>query len=257
MDCRQFDTLRDAFAAALEGKPLVVAVGEAHAQRGKEGILSSAKRFTEEVLPLFQGRASDLIVELMMPARLPDGGACVTTAVSVKEKQQAVTRQQQSTNQSEYVTMGNRARALGIIPDLLRPTCDDLAAIDRAGDDMIDVSLQTIKRLTAAKVIQQLERNEKTPADQDKMVITYGGALHNDLVPPAERAAWSFGPELSKRTGGRYVEIDLYVSDFIEDTETWKKLEWYPHWDKRKLGGKVTMFKPRDSDFVIITASQK
>jgi len=251
MGCAQYDAIEDAFKAALASKPLVVAIGESHAQKGKEGIASSAKRFTE-LMPFFNGKASDLIVELMMPARLPDGGACVQTAVAVKEKQKVVTGQQASSNQNEYVEMGNAARKQMIVPDLLRPTCDDLAAIDKAGDDMVAVSLQTIARLTKAKVGQLLDRNAKTPADADKIVITYGGALHNDVAPKKEFADFSFAADLIAKTGGRYVEIDLYVPEFIEDTDNWKKMEWYPHYDKAKLGNKVTVFHPREQSFVII-----
>lgn len=252
LGCTQYDSIEDAFAAALEGKPLVVAVGEAHAQKDKEGVASSAKRFTSSILPALAGRASDLVVELMTPARLPDGGACVETARAVKEKQKAVTSHQAGTNQNEYLAMGEAARRLGVVPDLLRPTCEDLAAIDRAGDDMVAVSLETIARLTREKVSRLLDRNARTPADQDKMIVTYGGALHNDVAPAPERARWSFGPELAKRTGGRYVEIDLFVPEYIEDTDTWKKLEWYPHYDRAKLGAKVTVFHPREGSFVIL-----
>jgi hypothetical protein len=253
MGCAQFDTAEQALEVALAGKPLVLAVGEAHAQKGKEGVASSTKRFTA-MLPTLKGRASDLLVELMMPAKLPDGGACVQVAQAVKEKQKAVTGQQASTNQNEYVTMGDAARKLGLIPDLLRPTCDDLAAIDKAGPDMVAVSLETIARLTRTKVQQLLDRNARTPADVDKLVVTYGGALHNDVVTTPERSKWVFGPDLSTYTKGRYVEVDLYVPEFIEDTDTWKKLEWYPHYDREKLGGRVTMFRPREGSFVIIFA---
>lgn len=253
MGCAQFDTPEQALEVVLASKPLVLAVGEAHAQKGKEGVASSTKRFTA-MLPALGGRASDLLVELMMPAKLPDGGACVQVAQAVKEKQKAVTAQQASTNQNEYVLMGDAARKLGVIPDLLRPTCDDLAAIDKAGPEMVAVSLETIARLTRAKVEQLLARNARAPADAEKMVVTYGGALHNDLVTTPERSRWVFGPDLSKVTKGRYVELDLYVPEFIEDTDTWKRLEWYPHYDRDKLGAKVTMFRPREGSFVIVFA---
>ena len=253
LGCAQFDTPEQALEAALASKPLVLAVGEAHAQKGKEGVASSAKRFTS-LLPALAPRASDLLVELMMPAKLPDGGACVQVAQAVKEKQKVVTGQQASTNQNEYVAMGDAARKAGVVPDLLRPTCEDLAAIDKTGPEMVSASLETIARLTRAKVEQLLARNARTPADADKMVITYGGALHNDAVTTPERAKWVFGPDLAKATGGRYVELDLYVPEFIEDTDTWRRQEWYAHYDRDKLGAKVTMFRPREGSYVVIFA---
>lgn len=245
LGCRLFDTPADAFRAVLESKPLVVAVGEAHAQKGTESIPSSAKRFTGELLPLLEGRASDLLVELMAP---PAG--CKKTTEEVKTKQKVVTEKQTDTAQSEYVIMGNEARKRGVIPDLLRPSCADLDAIDKAGEDAIGASLATIARLTRVKVGELLDRNDRAGAE--KIVATYGGAMHNDLAPAPERAAWSFGPELSARAKGRYVEIDLFVPEFIQDTDSWKKLPWYPHFDRDKHPEKTTLFNPRPGSYVLI-----
>lgn len=253
MGCMQYDTPEQALEVVLATRPLVLAVGEAHVQKGNEGVPSPTKRFSA-LLPALRGRASDLLVELMVPAKLPDGGACVQVAQAVREKQKVVTNAQAPTNQNEYVAMGEAARKLGIVPDGLRPTCDDLAAIDRAGPDMVAVSLETIARLTRAKVEQLLDRNSRTPADADKLIVTYGGALHNDLATTPERSKWVFGPDLLTYTKGRYVELDLYVPELILDNATWKKLNWYPHYDREKLGGKVTLLRPREGSFVLIFA---
>jgi len=251
IECGQFDTPEAALDAVLQDKPLVLGIGEAHAQKGAT-VASSAKRVTESFLPALKGKASDLLVELMNP---PQG--CNKTTADVKEKQKVVTEKQAPTDQNEYVAMGEAARKVGIVPDLLRPTCDDLAAIGDAGDGAVELSLRTIKRLTVVKVTELRQRDQKSPADAEKMVITYGGAIHNDIEPPPERAAWAFGPELSQATGGRYVELDVYVPEFIEDTDAWKKLEWYASWDKAKLGGKVTLYRLRPQSFVMIFALTK
>lgn len=245
LGCRLFDTPADAFRAILESKPLVIAIGEAHAQKGSEGIPSSAKRFTGELLPLLEGRASDLLVELMAP---PAG--CKKITEEVKTKQKVVTEKQTESAQSEYVIMGNEAKKRGVVPDLLRPSCADLDAIDKAGAEAIGASLATIARLTKTRIGELLDRNAKAGAE--KIVATYGGAMHNDLTPPPERAAWSFGPDLSARAPGRYVEIDLFVPEFIQETESWKKLPWYPHFDRDKHPEKTTLFNPQPGSYVLI-----
>lgn len=245
LGCRLFDTPADAFRAILATKPLVIALGEAHAQKGTEAIPSSAKRFTFELLPLLEGRASDLLVELMAP---PAG--CKKTADVVATKQKVVTEKQTESAQSEYVIMGNEAKKRGLVPDLLRPSCADLDAIDKAGDDTIGASLTTIARLTKTQVAELLDRNAK--GSSDRLVATYGGAMHNDLTPPPERALWSFGPELSARVKGRYVEIDLFVPEFILETESWKKLAWYPHFDRTRHPDKTTLFNPHPGSYVLI-----
>jgi hypothetical protein len=243
----QYDSVEDAFREAIAGDPRVVAIGEAHAQRGSS-VPSSAKRFTDNLLPLLAVRASDLLVELMNP---PSG--CVAKAQAVKKQQAVVTSHQAESDQGEYVAMGERARTLGIVPDLLRPTCADLDAIHDAGDDAIIVSLSTIARLTRVKVEEMVDRDARTPADSGKLVITYGGAIHHDRKPPPERASYCFGPEVDAYVKGRYVEIDLYVPEFIEDTDVWRKLEWFPYYDRAKLGAKTTMFRS-ERRFVIVFA---
>jgi hypothetical protein len=50
---------------------------------------------------------------------------------------------------------------------------------------------------------------------------------------------------------GQYVEIDLYVPEFIEDTDVWRKLDWMPYYDRAKLGAKTTMFRG-ERRFVIV-----
>jgi hypothetical protein len=257
LGCRQFDTLPEALDVVLQSKPLVLGVGEAHAQKGKEGVASSTKRFTEQALPHLRGRASDLIVELMAPGKRPDGSSCVETTNAVKEQQKVVTERQAGENQNEYVVMGEASRKLGIVPDLLRPSCDDLSEIQRAGEDMIPRTLETIARLTRVKVEQLVERNRSASAGGEKLVVAYGGALHNDVVAPPERAAWTYGPALSTSTGGRYVELDVYVADFIEDSEAWRKLAFYPHYDRAKLGDKVTLFRTGPSSYVVVLPRAK
>jgi hypothetical protein len=236
LDCRQYDSLEEAFESAIGGRPRVVAVGEAHAQKGTT-VPSAARRFTERVLPLLAGRASDLLVELTNP---PAG--CAKTAEVVRQQQSVVTRAQAPTDQGEYVAMGERARQLGIVPDLLRPSCADLDAVRDAGDDAIVASLEMIARLTRAQAEKLLDRDLRTPGDADRFVVTYGGAIHNDPDPPKERAAWSFGPALAAYVGGRYVAIDLYVPELFDDSDAWKRLPFYRHYDAARLGGKTAVF---------------
>jgi hypothetical protein len=245
LECRQFDSLPEAFASTLVGGPRVVAIGEAHAQRGT-AVPSSATHFTGEVLPLLAGRASDLVVELLNP---PKG--CAPTTAAVREQQAVVTTQQAPTDQGEYVAMGARARQLGIVPDLLRPTCADLDAVKAAGDDGVAASLEMIARLTQEQVDKLVDRDARTPGDEGKLVVTYGGALHNDLSPSAAKAPWAFGPQVSAHVDGRYVEVDLYVPELIDDSPAWRSLPFYSHYDPARLGAKTTVFRQGKS-FVIV-----
>lgn len=245
LECRLFDAPEDALRVVLAGNPLVLGIGEAHAQKGMEGVESAARRFTTRLLPVVGGRASDLVVELMLPPR-----GCKPAEQQVREQQKEVTRHQAESNQSEYVTMGDAARKLGVIPDALRPTCADLDRAARAGDGAIAVMLENIARLAGAKARELLARNEKAGAE--KMVILYGGALHNDASPAAARAAWSFGPEMRSATKDRYVELDLFVPESIQDTDSWKVMPWVAHYDKAALGGSTVLFKTGPASWVMV-----
>jgi hypothetical protein len=244
--CTQFDSPQDAMKAALAGDARVVAIGEAHAPRGATAT-SAAKRFTDDLLPLFAGHASDLLVELMMP---PKG--CADAAAEVRQKQAPATSQQAPTNQNEYLTMGDRARALGIVPDMLRPTCADMDGVRDAGDNAIEASLEMIARLSTTQAEKLLDRDARSEADRGKAVVVYGGMLHNDLDPPPERAKWSYATALDARTGGKLVAVDLVVPEFILDDATWRGFAWFSHYDRARLGAKTTLFRVAERSFVLV-----
>ncbi len=97
-----------------------------------------------------------------------------------------------------------------------------------------------------------VDRDANTRGDESKVVVTYGGAIHNDPAPTPERRAWSFGPAIEAYVKGRYVAIDLYVPEFIDGSDAWRRLAWYPYYDKTKLGAKTTMFRVAERSYVIV-----
>jgi hypothetical protein len=246
LDCAQYESAQAAFAAAVATKPLVLAIGEAHAPHGATAP-SSAKHFADELLPTVADRSSDLLVELMTP---PKG--CMDAAEEVRKKQAPATSRQAETNQNEYVAMGERARALGIVPDMLRPSCADMNAVRLAGDDAIGASLDMIARLTRAQAKRMVDRDARSDADAGKMIVLYGGMLHNDLSPAPEMVRYSYGPDLDAYVGGRFVAVDLVVPEFIGDDATWTSLPWRAHYDKERLGAKSTLYRIGEKSYVLV-----
>ena len=199
---------------------------------------------------MLAGRASDLLLELMRP---PSG--CADAVAEVRHQQEPVTSRHAEGGQGEYIAMGARARELGIVPDMLRPTCADMDAIEHAGADLIDVSLTTIARLSLAQATRLVDRDALSVKDRGKMVVLYGGSLHNDLSPSPDAARWSYAPELAAhvRTGeGRFAAIDLVVPEFIGNDAVWQNLPWWPHYDKARLGRKATLFRTGAQSFVLL-----
>lgn len=247
LECLAFPTPKAAFEFVLFAtKPRVLAVGEAHAPKGSEGVDSSSKRFREQILPLLEKKASDVVIELLLPA-----ANCGDATKKVEAKVIApVTSAQRPTNKSEFVELGERAKALAIQPWALTPSCDQFKSVASAGEDGVLKMLPLIAQLTRERI--ELLLSKRGP---DALVVAYGGALHNDLHPQEDRQTWSFGPQLAEKTAGRYVELDFIVPEYIRDSDTWRRLPWYSHFDPKRAAGKTTLFRLAAGSYVFIFPS--
>jgi hypothetical protein len=250
LECRLYDTPAQALGAVLMTKPAVIAFGEAHAQKGAPKVASATTRFRDQLLPVLAKDASDLVLELPIA-----DGKCGADETKTAEVQRPVVQQQQSSNKNEFVALAEQAKTLGVRPHVLRPTCADFKAVADAGDDGVPKMLTLIASLSADLLHRILDRNQREGVS--RMVLGYGGAMHNDVTPAAGREPWSFGPALSKRTGGRYVELDLIVPEFIKDNDSWRALPWYAHFDADKHPSKVTLFQLGPGSYVLIFARSK
>ena len=244
--CLRFASVEDAFRWVLGHDPAILAVGEAHAQKGTENIPSATRRFTDSLLPVLENRASDILVEAWA-----GDPKCQRAVKAVASAQKPVQQAQAQSNPNEYLALGNRAKALGMVPDLLRPTCDDYANLADAGADTITESLGLIKRLTETDATRLFHRNQGLK--NGKLVVTYGGAMHNDLAPSEALRKYSFGPELQAATGGRYVELDLIVPEYVKKTDAWEKLPWFASW-QADAGpkDKTTVYLLGERSFVLL-----
>lgn len=243
--CLRFATPEAAFRHVLAREPLVLGIGESHAPADK-GVPSSTERFTTALLPLVAPKASDVVVELWAP-----DARCTKAVKAVASAQRPVIEAQAETNQNEYVVLGTRAKEAGMTPWLLRPTCADFDQIADAGADAIGTMLGLVKRLTQEKVTQLHQRSP------EKIVIAYGGALHNDLDPPAATRDYSFGPELDRLVAGRYVELDLIVPEFVKPTPSWQKLPWYASFEADTDRDRTTLYRTGERSFVLVFARTK
>jgi hypothetical protein len=242
LNCLAFATPQAAFAYVLQGEPRVLAVGEAHAQQGSSGIASSTRRFAEQLLPLLAGRSKHIVIELLV------ANCKQQTVTGVAKTQAPVTEHQAESNQSEFLSLGKYAKRLGIEPRALTPTCSEYDSVLAAGDDGVARMLGLVS--------EQTEKSVKTllaePESGTQIVVTYGGALHNDLHPRAGQEAWSFGPQLFAATQGHYVELDLIVPEFVKDSEAWRNLPWFPAFDREHLVSEALLYQPTAGSFTLI-----
>ena len=243
LGCLAFATPAAAFAHALSAEPRVIAIGEAHVQKGAPKVKSTIRRFAEELLPKLEGRASDLVIEL-----LTTNGSCgKAVEKDVAERQKPVTEPQAATNQNQYVTLGALAKKHGIAPHALVPECDELRAVTQAGEADIDRMLVLIADAT-------VRESEKlvASADPKRALVLYGGALHNDLEPRPGRETWSFGPRLAKIVAGRYVEIDLVIPEFVKPTPSWQGFPWYAPFTALAPSPETILYRPSSASYVLI-----
>ncbi len=240
---RRFTTLRDAFEATLRDNPRVIAVGEAHAQKAKANVPSATRRFGEELLPSLRGKVKDLVLELVVPDKACKKGE----DRAAREHTEEATAPQAATNQNEFVTLGFAAKKLGIRPEALVPTCDELGQVVRAGEGDIAAMLSLIADLTARETEAFLAHGDPALG-----VATYGGLLHNDLSPRPGRETWSFGPRLQALVGGRYVEVDLIVPEFIEPAEPWLSLPWFSSYDATRDGDAAMLYCTGAASYVLV-----
>ena len=242
LPCETFARPEEAVAALLAKGPRVMAFGEAHAQKDGPGGPSTTKRFTDSLLPLFKGKATDLVLELWVA----NGSCGKKTEQKVAQQQKAVAAPQAAGNQNEFVTLGAAAKAAGIRPHVLTPPCEDYLRILDAGGD-VDQMLSMIARLTASDIGKFLDQT----AGKDSLLIAYGGALHNDVVPKKGHESWSFGAELTQKLGAKYMAVDLVVPETIRDTDAWRSLPWHGKFLRERQGDRAVLMTVGPSSYVI------
>lgn len=226
----------------LESQPRVLAVGEAHAQAGTTGIRSSTRRFAEQLLPLLAGKAKHIVIELLV-------ANCSAKTVERTAKTQApVTEHQAKGNQNEFLALGKVAQRLNIEPQALAPSCAEYDDAASGGEDGVARLLTLVARQTQSSVEALLAK----PESSGEPILTYGGALHNDLSPRPGHESWSFGPQLSAATHGRYVELDLIVPEFVKDTEAWRTMPWFFAFDRQHLTDETLLYRPSPNSYALI-----
>jgi len=268
--CWRFDKANQALEVLLVRRPEVLAFGEAHALVGTEGIPTATERFETQFLPLLaRNGAAQLVVELLAPAQ-----GCEKTVQKVKKQQQPVVRQQDVGNQDRFVRLGHASKALGITPFILEPSCEEYAGVARGGADGVVRMLELIAQKTEVKLTKFVAHNRQggsqpaaatassealRPGDAHpkvapRLALAYGGAMHNDVSPSADKERFSFGKQIVSLTAGRYLEVDLIVPEYIKDTQAWRDLPWYEHFDPNVAPQAVTLLEVGPQSYTLIFA---
>ena len=250
---RQFDSAGAALRTLLrETKPRVLGLGEFHETRSRGTVRSATRRFTETMVPVLGARASDLVVETWITE-----GKCGKKEKKVAKGVAKATERPEHT-EDEIVTMLKRAKGLGVRPHILKAGCKDYEKL-LGKDGKVDYvqllgfigrSLQAKAEAILAYRAKQA-RKVKKKATRD-IVLIYGGALHNDLYPYEDLKEFAFGEALKKRTDGRYLELDLYVPEYIDGDETLSTERWYPLFKRLASAQKVTLIQRGEASYILV-----
>ena len=252
---QQFASAGAALAQVLrETRPRVLGLGEFHQTKSTAKVRSAIRRFTESMVPVLGPQASDLVVETWITE-----GKCGKQEKKVARGVAKTTERPKQT-ESEIVTMLKRAKALGVRPHILKAGCKDYEEL-LGKDGKVDYVqlLGFIGRSLRGKAEAILKHrarlharaSKKKPGRRD-IVVLYGGALHNDLYPYEDLEEFSYGKALKKRTKDRYVELDLYVPEYVRGDETLSKESWYPLFTRLASSEKVLLIQRGEASYILV-----
>lgn len=245
-----FKNPKDAFARVLATRPQILAVGEYHELAGGPKAPSAIKHFMNEALPVLDGGATSLIVETWML-----NGRCGQVEKQAAQAVEKTTKRPDET-EDELTTMMGRAYDLGLKNHTLLITCDDYRSmLDKDGELDAEQSLLLMRRKVGEKAVEVRENEEG--GLPGKMLILYGGALHNDLTPTPDDAPFAFGQSLQRETRGGYVELDLLVPEYVEKDEALAKEPWFAPALALAKKGQTVLVEPSPGVKVIVFAYSK
>jgi hypothetical protein len=242
----RFPTGAQALKAILDRtKPRAVGFGEFHQQHGTFKILSALERFSKDMLPLFAGKTSDIVVETWVAS-----GSCGEVEKEVVTQVEKITERPKTT-ENETIRLLKRAKGLGIQPHILDVECEDYEKVkDKDGGlDYLEL-LELVGARLKEKGLKVIAN--PAPGDSNRMVVIYGGAIHNDAEPDEMWESVSFAKPIRKAALNRYLEVDLYVPEFIQTSNLVRDEPWYPLASRLASKSKALLIKLRKDSYIIV-----
>ena len=235
----------DGFRRVLAREPSVLTVGEYHEVNGAPKVPSAIRRFTNDLLPALKGKVASLVVETwMLNGKCGETEKKATAAV-------AKTTQRPDSTEDELTTLLDHTFKMGVKNHILLIDCDDYRSMtDDAGELDGEASLLLVKRKVEEKALEVLESEEA--GTKEKVLLLYGGALHNDLEPLPEWRAYSFGPRLRRETNGHTVELDLLVPEYVDTDEDLLKEPWFAGAMALSKAGKTVLINPHPDVYLLL-----
>ena len=242
-----FATAAAALEQVLAIPARVVAFGEYHQTAETAKIPSSLARFTNELFPQMAKLATDLVVETWVA----DGRCGKREDKVVAEVQTTTERPPQTEN--EIVTLLKRAQASGIAPHILTMSCKDYARVTtRDGDTDFARMLALTRERLQSEVSRWLGAPKPVAGKGARMVMVYGGALHNDLYPVPGDRPFAFGRALFAKAKGQYLEVDLFVPEYILTDKRMAAEPWFASFKDGIKAGDALLIRRSERSHIIV-----
>lgn len=247
---REYPDTRTAIDAVLHeaGRAKVYAVGEYHATRGVTIDRSPLVQFTNDVLDEMLPRSRHLVIETW----LDDG--CTPSQVVKRDVQQQTGRPPSTGTDIEALVMKSANKKL--VTHGLAMTClEHGALLDAMGRVDFLRLLELITEKLGSTTRELVAAHVSDARADDRAVIVYGGALHNDLYPRWQLDTLSYASKLNADLGGGVVEIDLVVPEVIAPMGMVRGEPWFPLIG-RAAPHRVMVWKRGPASFVVILPAQ-
>jgi len=246
-----FATAVQALDRVLATPTQVVAFGEVHQTTETRKIQSSLLRFTDELLPVVAKLATDLVVETWVA-----DGHCGKQETNVVEEVQTTTERPPET-ESEIVTLLKRAKAAGIAPHILALSCKDYRSVTgRNGETDFAKMLTLTRDRLQSEVTRCLGVPRAEAGVREPRVAVYGGALHNDLYPAPGDRPFAFGRALFAKVKGQYLEVDLFVPEYILGDKHLAAEPWFDAFKAGIKAGDALLIRRSERSYIIVFPAQ-
>jgi hypothetical protein len=244
-----FSSPKDAFQAVLQTQPTILGIGEIHQVQRQKHITSAIKRFTKQLLPSTWGASTDLIVETWVTT-----GQCGRTETRITKQVKRIIKRPKKT-ENQIVTLLRSAKHLGIQPHVLTVHCKTYEQLmAHRGNARTRQLILLVTRLLLQKTREVFKTRKQNK--QRASIIIYGGALHNDLYPDPQYEHFSYVPKLLKQikanTHTRFVELDLYVPEYLDDDTEWKTKPWYKLYLQQQKTKKTLLIKRKKYSYILL-----
>jgi len=247
---RIFASAKEALRELLKSRPRVIGFGEVHQKVSSARVPSAVRRFTEQILAELAPETSDLIVETWVT-----DGRCGKEERRVVKNVEKTTERPAST-ENEVITLLKRAQQLGVQPHILKVGCEDYKLLLSAGqvdyEKLLSVVTRHLRAKAEAVLAARLRAQPPRPEGERRIVALYGGALHNDLYPLEGLEAFTYAGALRERVGGAYLEVDLYVPEFIEHDQTFSQERWFELFRRHAVPGKVMLIERGPGSYILV-----